>query len=128
MAQDDKRPLSPHLQHYKLPITAYLSISHRITGVINSVGIVLLVLLIASAAGSPESYDFMGGIASSWFGKLILFGLTMTLYYHLCNGIRHLFWDVGYGFELDTAQKSGYLCLAAAGTLSVITWIVAAAS
>jgi succinate dehydrogenase / fumarate reductase cytochrome b subunit len=128
MAQNDSRPLSPHLQHYKLPLTAYLSISHRITGVINSAGVVLLVLLIASAAGSPESYGFMGGIANSWFGKLILFGFTMTLYYHLCNGIRHLFWDVGYGFELETARKSGLMCLAAAGGLSVITWIVAAAS
>ncbi len=128
MAQNDPRPLSPHLQHYKLPITALLSISHRITGVINSAGIVLLVLLVASAAGSPDAYGFMGGIANSWFGSFILFGLTLTLYYHLCNGIRHLFWDVGYGFSLESATRSGYLCLGAAAGLSVITWIVAAAS
>ncbi len=128
MAWNDKRPLSPHLEHYKLPLTAYLSITHRITGVINSAAIVLLVLLLASAAGTPEDYAFMSGIANSWFGTLVLFGFTLTLYYHMANGIRHLFWDVGRGLELETAKKSGNVCLIAAGALSVITWVVAAAS
>ena len=128
MAWNDKRPLSPHLQHYKLPLTAYLSITHRITGIINSAAIVLLVLLIASAAGTPESYEFMSGIANSWFGKLVLFGFTVTLYYHMANGIRHLFWDVGLGLDLEDAKKSGNLSLIAAGVLSVITWMVALAS
>lgn len=128
MAWNDTRPLSPHLQHYKLPLTAYLSIAHRATGIVNSAAIVLLVLLIASAAGSPESYSFMSGIANSWFGKLVLFGFTITLYYHMANGIRHLFWDVGVGLDLDDAKKSGNLCLIGAGVLSLITWIVALAS
>ena len=128
MAWNDKRPLSPHLQHYKLPLTAYLSITHRATGVINSFAIVLLVLLIASAAGTPDSYAFMSAIANSWFGKLVLFGFTLSLYYHMCNGIRHLFWDIGKGFDLEDAKKSGNVCVIAAGVLSVITWIVAAAS
>jgi len=127
MAWNDKRPLSPHLQHYKLPLTAYLSIAHRAAGVANSVAIVLLVLLIASASGSPESYEFMSGIANSWFGKLALFGFTITLYYHTANGIRHLFWDAGYGLELESAKKSGNVCLIAAGVMSVITWMVALA-
>ena len=77
MAWNDKRPLSPHLQHYKLPLTAYLSIAHRAAGIANSAAIVLLVLLIASASGSPEGYAFMSGIANSWFGKLVLFGLSL---------------------------------------------------
>ena len=128
MASKDTRPLSPHLMHYKLPMTAYLSISHRATGMINSAAIVLLVLVIASAAGSPEGYDVMAAIVDSWFGTLLLFGLTVSLYYHLCNGIRHLFWDVGYGFKVETANKSAYVCLAAAAALSVVTWLVAAAS
>ena len=128
MAWNDKRPLSPHLQHYKMPLTAYLSIAHRATGIVNSAAIVLLVLLIASAAGSPESYAFMSGIANSWFGKLVLFGFTVTLYYHMANGIRHLFWDVGVGLDLEDAKKSGNLCLIGAGVLSVITWMVALAS
>lgn len=125
MAWNDKRPLSPHLQIYKLPLTAFLSIAHRATGIVNSAAIVLLVLLIASASGSPESYEFMSGIANSWFGKLVLFGFTLTLYYHMANGIRHLFWDVGLGLDLETAKKSGNVCLVAAGVLSVITWMVA---
>lgn len=128
MAWNDKRPLSPHLQHYKLPLTAYLSITHRITGVINSAAIVLLVLLIASAAGTPDSYAFMSGIANSWFGKLVLFGFTLTLYYHMANGIRHLFWDIGMGLDLEDAKKSGNVCVIAAVVLSVITWMVALAS
>lgn len=128
MALNDSRPLSPHLQHYKLPFTAYLSIAHRATGIVNSAAIVLLVLLIASAAGTPESYAFMSGIANSWFGKLVLFGFTITLYYHMANGIRHLFWDVGHGLDLEDAKKSGNVCVIAAGVLSVITWMVAIAS
>jgi len=127
-ARTDKRPLSPHLQHYKLPLTAWLSISHRATGIANSAAIVLLVILIASASGTPEGYDTVAAIVGSWFGKLVLFGFTLTLYYHLCNGVRHLFWDVGYGFKLQTARTSGIVCLAVAGALSVITWLVAAAS
>ena len=128
MISNDKRPLSPHLQHYKLPLTAWLSISHRATGVANSAAIVLLVLLIASAAGTPDSYAFISGIVSSWFGNLVLFALTLTLYFHLCNGIRHLFWDAGYGFDLTTANKSAYVSLAAALALSIVTWLVAAGS
>lgn len=128
MAWNDKRPLSPHLQHYKLPLTAYLSVAHRATGIVNSAAIVLLVALVASAAGSPESFEFMSGIANSWFGKLILFGFTVTLYYHMANGIRHLFWDVGLGFDLEDARKTGNLVLIAAGVMSAITWMVAVAS
>ncbi len=128
MAWNDTRPLSPHLQHYKLPLTAYLSITHRITGVANSAAIVLLVLLIASAAGTPESYAFVSGIANSWFGSLVLFIFTVTLYYHMANGIRHLFWDVGRGLDLEDAKKSGNLCLIGSGVISVITWMVAIAS
>ena len=128
MSRPDTRPLSPHLMHYKLPLTAWLSISHRATGIVNSAAIVLLVIVVAGAAGGPESYGLAAALVDSWFGKLVLFGLTLTLYYHLCNGIRHLFWDIGRGLAVDTAMKSAYVCLAAAAALSVITWIVAAAA
>ena len=94
----------------------------------NSAAIVLLVLLIASAAGSPESYAFMSSIANSWFGKLVLFGFTITLYYHMANGIRHLFWDIGLGFELEDAKKTGNVVLIFAAVMSVITWSVAVVS
>jgi len=128
MISNEKRPLSPHLQHYKLPLTAWLSVSHRATGVANSVAILLLVVLIASAAGTPDSYAVVSTIVNSWFGTLALFVLTLTMYFHLCNGIRHLFWDAGYGFDLTTANKSAYVSLAAALALSIVTWLVAAGS
>ena len=128
MSRPDPRPLSPHLMHYKLPLTAWLSISHRATGIANSAAIVLLVLVVAGAAGGPESYGLAAALVDSWFGKLVLFVFTLTLYYHLCNGVRHLFWDVGRGLEVETAMKSAYVRLAAAAALSVVTWIVAAAS
>lgn len=122
------RPTSPHLDIYRLPLTALLSISHRITGVINSLGAVLLVLVLAAAAGGPERFSFGTALLQSWFGKLILFGFTLTLYFHFCNGIRHLFWDIGKGFELETSRKSARLTLIGAGILTVLTWLVALAS
>lgn len=125
MHSNTNRPISPHLQVYKLPLTALLSISHRITGVINSAGAVLLVFVLAKAAGSEDGFAVAEGILGSWIGKVILFGFTLSLYYHFCNGIRHLFWDVGLGFELETAHKSAQITLLAAGVLTVLTWIVA---
>jgi len=128
MSWNDKRPMSPHLQVYKLPLTAYLSISHRAAGIVNSVAMLLLVWVLAKASGPPAGYDIVSTILESWFGYLVLFGFTATLYYHMCNGIRHLFWDVGKGFELSVANKSGKACLAAAAALTLVTWIVASAS
>lgn len=128
MPSNQQRPVSPHLQIYKLPLTALTSIAHRITGVINCAGAVLLVFVLAAAAGGPDSYAGAEWILTSWLGTLILFGFTLTLYYHFCNGIRHLFWDAGLGFDLDTANKSARLTLVAAGVLTVLTWIVALAA
>lgn len=128
MSKPTQRPVSPHLQIYKLPLTALLSISHRMTGVINSAGAVLLVFVLAAAAGGADSYASAQWLLTSWFGTLILFGFTLTLYFHFCNGIRHLFWDVGMGFELETADKTAKLTLVAAGVLTVLTWIVALAA
>jgi len=128
MAPNPQRPVSPHLQIYKMPLTALLSISHRATGIVNSLGALLLVYVLVKAAGGPDSFAGVQWLLGSWFGKLILFGFTLSLYYHFCNGIRHLFWDVGYGFDLETAEKSAKLTLVAAGALTVLTWIVALAT
>ncbi len=121
------RPLSPHLSVYKLPLTALLSIGHRATGIVNSLALVIITWTLVGAAGPADSFGFIGAIMQSWFGKLMMFGFTVTLYYHLCNGIRHLFWDTGYGFELEAANKSAKMTLFAAGFLSVVTWLVALA-
>ncbi len=128
MAWNDKRPMSPHLQIYKLPITAYVSIGNRVAGVINSTAMVLLVLVIASAAASGTDSSTILWLVNSWFGKLVLFGFTFTLYFHMCNGIRHLFWDVGMGFELETANKTAKVSIGIAVALTIITWIIASAS
>lgn len=119
------RPLSPHLQVYRPQLTSMLSILHRITGVALAVGTLLLVYWLAAAAGGAESYAVAQGFIGSFFGQLLLFGWTVALFYHLANGIRHLFWDAGYGFELPTVQRSGLAVLAATAVLTVVSWIAA---
>ena len=119
------RPLSPHLQVYRPQLTSMLSIAHRITGVALAVGTLRLVYWLAAAAGGPESYAAAQGFIGSFFGQLLLFGWTIALFYHLANGIRHLFWDAGYGFELPTVQRSGHAVLAATVVLTVVSWIAA---
>ncbi len=125
MSWNDKRPMSPHLQVYDLPLTAKLSILHRGTGVVLFVGVVLWVLLLAAAASGPQTWASMHSFLSSWFGKLILIGFTFSLYYHLCNGIRHLFWDMGKGFNLKDAEKAGIVVIVATLLLTLLTWLVA---
>ncbi len=127
MAWNDKRPLSPHLQIYKLPLTAYVSIGNRAAGVVNCIAMVLLVSVIAAASGAGDSSTILW-LVNSWFGKLVLFGFTLSLYFHICNGIRHLFWDVGHGFDVDTATKTAKVSIGVAVALTIITWIVASAS
>ena len=118
------RPLSPHLQVYRLQWTMLLSISHRITGVGLAVGTLLLVYRQASAAAGPESFATAQAIVGSFIGRLFLFGWTFALFYHLCNGIRHLVWDAGYGFELDDAYRSGLAVVGASVALTVSSWIL----
>jgi succinate dehydrogenase / fumarate reductase cytochrome b subunit len=125
MAWNDKRPMSPHLQIYKLPMTARLSVLHRGTGAALSFGAVLMVWVLASAAGGEDSYSSMHAFLASWFGHLVLIGFTFSLYYHFCNGIRHLLWDIGKGLELESTEKSGKMVIAATVVLTVLTWLVA---
>src|SRR5262245_31092410 len=96
------RPLSPHLQVYRWQLTMSLSILHRATGVGLAVGTVILVWCLVAAATGPEQFAFAQAMLGSWVGRILLFGWTFALFYHLANGIRHLFWDAGYGFDLRT--------------------------
>jgi len=120
-------PVSPHLQIYRLPLTALLSITHRLTGVFLAVGCVLLVWLLASAAQGAESYAALVVHFQAWHGQFFLFGFLFSLYLHFCNGIRHLFWDVGYGFELETVDLTAKLAIGMALVLTVATWVVGGA-
>jgi succinate dehydrogenase / fumarate reductase cytochrome b subunit len=119
------RPLSPHLQVYRPQITSLLSIVHRLTGVALAAGALLLGYWLTSAAYGPETFAVAQGFLASWFGRLILFGMTFALFYHLLNGIRHLAWDAGWGFEMDTLKLTGWLVIATTVVLTLITWIAA---
>ncbi|TAN64302.1 MAG: succinate dehydrogenase, cytochrome b556 subunit [Magnetospirillum sp.] len=119
------RPLSPHLQIYKMPFTAILSITHRATGVALAAGTVVLAYWLASAAYGPVAYGHAQAVLGSMLGKLVLFGWTAALFYHLCNGIRHLFWDVGRGYEIAEAYKSGRIVVATSAVLTLLAWIIA---
>ena len=117
------RPLSPDLQIYRPQLTSVLSISHRITGVALSVGSVLLVFWLIAAASGPQAYSAMQGLIGSWLGRVLLLGWTFSLFFHLCNGIRHLVWDAGYGFELRAIYVSGWTVLIASAVLTLAAWI-----
>ena len=119
-----KRPLSPHLQVYRPQLTSVLSIMHRLSGVALGVGTLLLVYWLAAAAAGPAAFESAQSFVGSFFGRLLLFGWTVALYYHLCNGIRHLVWDIGVGFELDDVYRSGWTVVVATALLSLLTWIV----
>jgi succinate dehydrogenase / fumarate reductase cytochrome b subunit len=118
-----ERPLSPHLQIYRPQLTSVLSILHRITGVALAIGTLLLVYWIVAVAAGPDDYETARALIGSWFGRLLLFGWSWALFFHLCNGIRHLFWDAGLGFELKTAYASGWASVVAASVLTVAAWL-----
>lgn len=119
------RPLSPHLQVYRPQITSVLSILHRVTGVALTLGTVLLTWWLVSAAYGPEEFATAQGFFGSVFGQLFLWAFTFSLFYHLCNGIRHLLWDFGWGFEIAQVRTSGMVMVAAAGVLTLVTLIAA---
>jgi succinate dehydrogenase / fumarate reductase cytochrome b subunit len=120
----DIRPLSPGLQIYRPQLTSVLSFSHRVTGIALSVGTLLLVAWLVAAAAGPYAYSAVQGFMRSWLGLVLLFGWTFSFFFHLCNGIRHLAWDAGYGFELRTIYASGWMVVAASTLLTVAAWLV----
>ena len=124
MAQPE-RPLSPFL-HYRWQYTNTLSILHRITGVVLSFCFLLLVYWLAAAAAGPERYARALETMGSPSVQMLLFGGVLSFSYHLLNGIRHLFWDAGYGFELPTARKSGWTVAIASVVLALTLWFVLA--
>ena len=117
-----ERPLSPHLQVYRPQITTVLSISHRATGLALAVGTLMLVWWLVALAEGKDAFAAAQGFIGSWFGRLLLLGWSFSLFFHLANGIRHLFWDAGYGFSLKTTYASGWTAVVAAGVLTVLVW------
>jgi succinate dehydrogenase / fumarate reductase cytochrome b subunit len=118
------RPLSPHLQVYKLPLTGILSITHRITGVLLSLGLLYAVYLLTSLASGSETYATMQAVAASWWMRCFSWGFIFALFFHLCHGVRHLIWDTGRGFEPDTLNRYAWIELAASGLLTLVAFIL----
>jgi succinate dehydrogenase / fumarate reductase cytochrome b subunit len=123
-AAPPSRPLSPHLGIYRWQWTMTLSILHRATGIALAVGTLLLVYWLWAAASGPVAYARAQAVVGGWFGQLCLFGWTASLFYHLFNGIRHLAWDAGKGFELRHAWLSGMAVVAATAVATLLAWIV----
>jgi succinate dehydrogenase / fumarate reductase cytochrome b subunit len=117
------RPLSPHLQIYRPQLTSVLSILHRVTGMALSVGTILLVYWLIAAASGPGAFAAAEAVVGSWIGLVLLFGWTFALFFHLANGIRHLFWDAGLGFELKAVYASGWTVVAVATALTLVSFI-----
>ncbi len=119
------RPLSPHLRIYRLPFNALLSIAHRLSGVVLSLGLLFLVYLLYAAARGPESFRAVHVLFGAWTGRLLLLVFSYALLFHLCAGIRHLVWDAGRGLEPGTAERSGWVVVVASVALTGLVWGIA---
>ncbi len=124
----NNRPLSPHLDVYRLPLSALLSIVHRGTGAFLTLGTLVLVWWLMALAGGEESFTSAQQFMGSFIGRLVLFGWTFALFFHLSNGIRHLVWDAGYCFEKADVEKTSYIVLGLSAFLTIVVWIVAFSS
>lgn len=120
----ENRPLSPHLQVYAFKLHMIISIVHRITGAALAFGAVALIYWLGAAAYGPESFASAKRLFGSWFGYLCLFGWSACLFFHLCNGLRHLLWDIGLGFEAKRLNSSGAMVLAGTFILTAMFWII----
>ena len=117
------RPLSPHLTVYRWPITMTLSILHRMTGVALSVGLIILAIWLTALSSSAQAYGQVTALLGSFVGRLLLMAFSFAFFFHLCNGIRHLFWDVGKGFEMRQVTASAWTVVGASLALTLWLWL-----
>ncbi len=122
-----RRPISPFMlgSAYRFQISSTTSILHRIAGCVLGVGTLLLTLWLTCAAVGDSAFSVIQAFFASWIGLLTLFGFTVALFYHFCNGIRHLLWDAGIGFDIPDMRRNGMLVFAATIILSVLFWGIA---
>jgi succinate dehydrogenase / fumarate reductase cytochrome b subunit len=106
------RPLSPHLTIYRWPVTMMTSITHRATGMAMAVGAAVLAWWLISISNGPEGYDSFHAVMDTVPGLIVVFGLTWSLAYHFFSGLRHLAWDLGYGFEKKLAERNSVIVFA----------------
>ena len=120
-----KNPLSPHLQIYRWHISSLLSITHRISGVVNLLALILIFFWLVILSLGERNYELFLLIINIFFGKFILIGFTWSMSFHLLSGIRHLVWDLGYGFKIKTANISGIIVIISSLILTIIFWLFA---
>lgn len=125
IAQKQKRPLSPHLQVYKPQMTSVLSILHRATGVALGIGLLMVAWWLIAAATGEHAYNIARDFARSYVGLFMIFGWSVAMFYHTCNGVRHMFWDMGYLFKIKDAYRAGYVVLLATVILTASAWYCA---
>ena len=122
---DSGRPTSPHLSVYRWPITMTLSILHRMTGVALTAGLLVFVGWLMAAADSSAGYQQFSDLALTTLGQIALVGWSFAFFFHLCNGVRHLFWDSGRGFEKHQAEASAWMAIAGSVALTLLYWWLA---
>ena len=121
---DNNNPLSPHIQIYSWNISSLISISHRITGVLNILALTFICFWIASMLLGSVSYEFIYSILNSFFGKFLVIAITWSFSFQILSEIRHLFWDIGYGFELTTSKISGIIVIFGSFIVTILIYIL----
>lgn len=119
------RPLSPHLQVYRLTFTFLMSGFHRVTGSLLYFGIVIFVWWLVAAASSPAYFEFVNSLFGSWFGRLVLLGMTWLTIHHALGGVRHFIWDTGKGLDESGRELLARLTIIGSATLTLVVWIAA---
>ena len=122
---DSKNPISPHLQIYRWHVSSLLSITHRISGIINLFALILIFFWLLILSFGESNYETFLLMINSFFGKFILIGFTWSMCFQILSGIRHLVWDLGYGFEIKTANISGVIVIIFSFVLTIVFWLLA---
>tara|TARA_Y100000590_G_C15180333_1_gene810976 strand:+ start:19 stop:405 length:387 start_codon:yes stop_codon:yes gene_type:complete len=122
---DSNNPLSPHLQIYRWHVSSLLSITHRIAGIVNLLSLILIFFWFIILSLGESNYELFLLMMNSFFGKFILIGFSWSMVFHILSGLRHLAWDLGYGFEIKTANISGVIVIIFSFVLTIIFWIFA---
>ena len=121
---DNNNPISPHLQIYRWHISSVLSIIHRIVGVINLLALILMFFWLLAFSLGESKYELFLLATNNFFGKFILIGFSWSMFFHIFSGIRHLIWDMGYGFEIKTANISGIIVIIFSLLATIIFWFL----
>jgi len=121
---ENKNPLSPHIQIYRWHISSLISISHRITGIINIVALIFICFWIALLILGEQNYEYINFFFQSFFGKFLVIGITWSFSFQILSEIRHLFWDLGYGFEITTSKISGLIVIFGSFTITILIYIL----